>query len=90
MQEGLHLTVGTLGSVLLSAAAGALIAMPVTSRLVGTFGSARLTRITTGLLCVAVPLPALAWSALTLSLFLFVYGAAAGAMDVAMNTQAVA
>lgn len=90
VQEGLHLTVGTLGSVLLSAAAGALTAMPVTSRLVGTFGSASLTRITTGLLCVAVPLPALAWSALTLALFLFVYGAAAGAMDVAMNTQAVA
>lgn len=89
VQEGLRLPVGILGAVLLSAAAGALLAMPVTSKLVGRFGSARVTQLTTGVLCIAVVLPPLAWSAATLSVFLFVYGAAAGSMDVAMNTQAV-
>jgi MFS family permease len=74
---------------LLSAAAGALVAMPLTSRLVGSFGSARLTQVTTVLLCAAVILPPLATSAPALALLLFVYGAAAGSMDVAMNTQAV-
>ncbi len=82
--------VGVLGVVLLSAAAGALMAMPVTSRLVGRFGSARVTQFTTVLLCAAVVLPPMASSARTLALFLFVYGASAGSMDVAMNTQAVA
>ena|ERR1051325_10783045 len=47
VQERLHLPVGILGAVLLSAAAGALLAMPVTSKLVGRFGSARLTQFTT-------------------------------------------
>jgi MFS family permease len=89
VQEKLRLPVGILGAVLLSAAAGALVAMPVTSRLVGRFGSARLTQLTAGLLCGAIILPPLAWTAPTLALFLFVYGAAAGSMDVAMNTQAV-
>jgi predicted MFS family arabinose efflux permease len=40
-------------------------------------------------LCAALPLPALAKNAWMLGAFLVVYGAAAGAMDVAMNTQAV-
>ena len=90
VQERLGLPLGTLGAVLLSAAAGALLAMPLTSRLVGRFGSPRLTGVATALLCVAVALPPLAWNALSLAIFLFLYGAAAGAMDVSMNTQAVA
>src|SRR6185369_16780461 len=67
-----------------------MAAMPVTSKLVGAFGSARVTLAGTALLCLAVPLPALARSAGMLAACLFVYGAAAGTMDVAMNTQAVA
>jgi MFS family permease len=89
VKERLGIPLGTLGAVLLSAAAGALVAMPLTSRLVGRFGSARMTQVTTGILCFVIVLPALAGSAVTLASCLFVYGAAAGAMDVSMNTQAV-
>jgi MFS family permease len=89
IQERLHISVGTLGLALLGAPVGAVAAMPLTSRLVGRFGSARLTLISTLSLCVAVMLPALAWNAASLGLFLVAYGASAGAMDVAMNTQAV-
>lgn len=90
VQETLQLPFGILGAVLLSAAAGAMFAMPVTSRLVNRFGSARLTQFATFLLCAAVALPPLATGAASLAAMLFLYGAAAGSMDVAMNTQAVA
>ena len=89
VQRQLNLQVGVLGLVLLGAPLGALIAMPITSKLVGRFGSGALTRISTLVLCAVLPLPAIAIGPLTLALFLVIYGAAAGAMDVAMNTQAV-
>src|SRR6185369_10095268 len=57
VKEHLGLPLGTLGIVLLSSAAGALLAMPLTSKLVSRFGSARLTLATTALLCVAIALP---------------------------------
>ena len=89
VKEHLRLPLGVLGAVLLSAAAGAVVAMPITSQLVSRFGSARLTQFTTALLCLAVMLPPLSISAVTLAFALFFYGASAGAMDVSMNTQAV-
>ena len=89
VQKHLNLQVGVLGLVLLGAPLGALIAMPITSKLVGRFGSGTLTRISTLVLCAVLPLPAIAIGPLSLALFLVIYGAAAGAMDVAMNTQAV-
>src|SRR5580700_9837015 len=90
VQAKLHLSVGTLGATLLATAAGALIAMPLTSKLVGRFGSARVTRVATLLLCFGVALPGLAWNTTALAAALFIYGAAAGGMDVAMNTEGVA
>src|ERR1035441_1828885 len=57
VQAKLHLSVGILGATLLATAAGALIAMPLTSKLVGRFGSARVTRVSTLLLCICVVLP---------------------------------
>jgi MFS family permease len=90
VQAKLHLSVGILGATLLATAAGALIAMPLTSKLVGRFGSARVTRVSTLLLCICVVLPGLAWNTAVLAAALFVYGAAAGMMDVAMNTEGVA
>jgi predicted MFS family arabinose efflux permease len=90
VQAKLNLSVGILGATLLATAAGALIAMPLTSKLVGRFGSARVTRISTLGLCICVVLPGLAWNAAVLAAALFVYGAAAGLMDVAMNTEGVA
>src|ERR1700686_906676 len=62
VQAKLHLSVGILGATLLATAAGALIAMPLTSKLVGRFGSAQVTRISPLVLCVCVMLPGLAWN----------------------------
>jgi predicted MFS family arabinose efflux permease len=90
VRQNLGLAVGVLGTVLLATAAGALIGMPLTSKLVGRFGSAPITRISTLALCGCIMLPGLAWNALVLAVALFLYGAAAGVMDVAMNTEAVA
>jgi hypothetical protein len=90
VQAKLHLSVGILGATLLATAAGALIAMPLTSKLVGRFGSARVTRVSTLVLCFCLVLPGLARNASSLAAALFVYGSAAGLMDVAMNTEGVA
>ena len=53
------------------------------------FGSARVTTWSSFALCAVLPLPGLARGTTSLAAALVVYGACAGAMDVAMNTQAV-
>jgi hypothetical protein len=89
MQAKLGLSVGILGLSLLGMAAGCFLAMPLVSRLVRRFGSARATRWTSLAFCAALTLPTLARSAASLGAMLFIFGLTAGAMDVAMNTQAV-
>lgn len=89
VQYNLKIEVGVLGLVLLGAPVGSVLAMPITSKLIGRFGSATITRISTLLLCAVLPLPALAGGPVSLATALLVYGAFVGAMDVAMNTQAV-
>ena len=89
VQADLHLSSGVLGLALLGASAGAFAAIVWIPRLLGRFGSARVTTWSSFGLCAALALPALATSALSLAVALVVYGALAGAMDVAMNTQAV-
>ena len=89
VQQALGLNVSVLGLALLGSAAGALTAMTLISRVIGKFSSARVTRWASLAFCAALPLPALARGPVTLTLLLFIYGAMAGAMDVAMNTQAV-
>jgi hypothetical protein len=89
VQKGLGLSASVLGLALLGAAAGAFGAIVGIPPLLGRFGSARVTTWSTFALCAVLPLPALAWGALPLALVLFLYGASAGSMDVAMNTQAV-
>src|SRR6195256_2862293 len=71
VQAKLHLSVGILGATLLATAAGGLLAMPLTSKLVGIFGSARVTRAFTLGLCACLVLPGLAWNAASLAVALF-------------------
>jgi MFS family permease len=89
VQRDLRLTSGVLGLCLLGASAGAFTAIVGLPRLLIRFGSARVTTWSSFALCAVLPLPALARDALSLAAALLVYGACAGAMDVAMNTQAV-
>ena len=89
VQRSLQIEVGVLGLILLAVPTGSVIAIPITSWLIGLFGSAALTRITTLLFCGALALPGLAGSPASLALSLLLYGASAAAMDVSMNTQGV-
>lgn len=88
VREALSLSDGTLGLVLLSAAVGSLVSMPIVGRLCARYGSSRVTTWLSLLFACAVPLPALAGSLETLVLALFIFGATNGGLDVAMNTQA--
>jgi MFS family permease len=89
IQAKLGLSVGILGLALLGMAAGCFVSMPLVAKLVGRYGSARATRWTSLAFCAALTLPAFAVSATSLGALLFIFGLTAGAMDVAMNTQAV-
>ncbi|MGW5275943.1 MFS transporter [Streptomyces sp. NPDC004044] len=79
----------TLGLALLGVSAGAVITMMLAGRLCRRFGSHPLTVACGALLSLAIALPAQTHSALALGLVLLVFGAAYGAMNVAMNSAAV-
>lgn len=88
-QQDLRLSPGQLGLVLLSASAGSLVAMPTAGWLVARYGSRRLTQLSSLAFAAALlPLP-LASNPLLLSAALFVFGAAGGTQNVAMNAHAV-
>ncbi len=89
VQASLQLSTGTLGLALLGIAAGSMISMPVAGWVIHHYGSRALTAISSLWFCLALILPALATSAVTLGFALAVLGLAAGAMDVAMNAQGV-
>lgn len=80
---------GEFGLALFAVAIGALLAMPVTGALGTRHGSRTVTAISF-VLFLLVPIPwALAPSLWTLALGFLAIGATAGALDVAMNAQAV-
>lgn len=89
VQRELHLSSGVLGLALLGASAGAFVAILGLPPILVRFGSARVTTWSSFALCAVLPLPALARGGASLAAALVVYGIGAGAMDVAMNTQAV-
>ena len=90
IKERLDLGEGLLGVVLLGAAVGALVAMPVVGALVSRFGSRRVVGVSALVLTIALPLPGLAPSLPLLVLAVVMLGASNGGLDVAMNAQAVA
>ena len=89
VQQKLGLRAGGLGLALLFTTAGALCGMPLTSRLIGRFHSAAVTRLSSFAFCLVLPLPAVVPKAVLLGPALFVFGWAAATMEVSMNTQAV-
>lgn len=90
VQEALRLSHATLGLTLLMAALGSLVSMPLAGVLIDREGSGRVTAQGSALFCLSLPLLAFAPNPWWLGAALFVYGAAAGAMDIGMNAQAVA
>jgi MFS family permease len=80
---------GALGIVLLSMAAGAVLALPLAGWLVTRFGSRNMTAVAAIALCLALPLPVLSPNLALLSCALLIFGASNAVLDVSMNAQAV-
>jgi predicted MFS family arabinose efflux permease len=78
-----------LGLLLLCLGVGSLLAMPLTGVLAARLGCRRVVLAAGGLACLALPCLPLAASASQLALALFIFGAAIGTLDVAMNIHAV-
>ncbi|WP_414507190.1 MFS transporter [Streptomyces sp. NEAU-L66] len=81
---------GTLGLALLGVSAGAVAFMMIAGRLCRRFGSPAVTAAAAAALSLSIVLPPLTRSATALGLVLLLFGAAYGALNVAMNSAAVA
>ncbi len=90
VQSKLGLSTGELGLALLGTAAGELVFMNLAGYLSARFGSRSVTVIASLCLSVTLPLLSLAPNLLVLIASLFLFGAAFGSVNVAMNTQGVA
>jgi len=78
-----------LGSLLLVMATGAMIAMPFAGWMTTQYGTKKITIFTAFLLCLALPIIPIYNDLWIISALFFSMGLASGAMDVAMNGQAV-
>jgi predicted MFS family arabinose efflux permease len=86
----LGLDEGTLGLILLTFGGGSMVAMPLAGVAIHVWGSRRVVSLASLATCAALPLLALPLNIGLVTATLFVFGAALGAMDVAMNAQALA
>lgn len=89
LRDQLQLADRELGLLLLTPAAGAMIAFRFAGPLTARHGSRRVARVAAAVLCVLVILPAYAPSPLVAALVLGAYGMAGGLMDVSINAHAV-
>lgn len=90
VQQRLGLSAGHLGLSLLGMAVGALPAMSLAALLLARYDSRTVSRLAALLMCLMLPLPALAFSAPSLFGALMLLGACSGAINVAVNAQAAA
>lgn len=89
IQHQLGISSGQLGLLLLSSAIGSILAMPLSGKLMGRFGSKPVGIVSSFALCLVLPFLAIATTPVWLAVVLFGYGLTAGIMDVSMNAQAV-
>jgi MFS family permease len=89
VQQSLNLSAGSLGLALAGIGGGSLVSMPLTGWLIARVGSRPITTIATLACGVTVIAPVLASNVAVLGVALFLFGAALGSMDVAMNAQGV-
>jgi MFS family permease len=89
-KQFLHIDNGTLTLVLTSFIVGAIVSMPVTGQLIARYGSRRITRIAAIGYVLTIGILAQASTFLLFLIFAGLLGAANGALDIAMNANAVA
>jgi len=90
LKQQLHLSAGTLGLVLLAAPIGSVSAMLLCGYLVPRLGSRRMVRLTLVGYCATGPVIGLVGSVASFFVAFMVWGAFQGALDVSMNSQAIA
>jgi predicted MFS family arabinose efflux permease len=83
------LSEGALGLLLLCLGAGSIVAMPLAGSMCGRFGCRRVIVVASALICLALPILAVASSIPVLVGALFLFGAAVGSVDCSVNIQAV-
>jgi predicted MFS family arabinose efflux permease len=88
-QARMQLAQGQLGLMLLFLGIGSLTAMPITGLLAARFGCRPVILWSGSLVCLVLPALSQVPTPILLALTLFVFGAAIGTLDVAMNIQAV-
>lgn len=88
VRDRLSLSHEELGYGLLFMAAGAVCSFPITGRLTDRFGAVSITRVIAVLYTLSLILLAFAGGFWALAIYLFIFGAFHGSMDVAMNAWA--
>ncbi len=89
VKRGLAISDGVLGMTLLAFAVGSLVGLPAAGAIAARCGSRAATRLGAALFCLTLPLPLLAPGVAWLAAGLAALGFASGALDVAMNSNAV-
>ena len=79
----------TLGLLLLCLGGGSIVAMPMAGALIARFGCRRVLFVSLAAVCVSLPVLATASTIPVLFSALFVFGAGIGAIDCAINVQAI-
>lgn len=90
VQEKLNIGDGALGLILLNASLGAIIALPLAGWLAARFNGRIVSIVGSLIFCGISPFLVSAPDVMTLSVCLIIFGASCGAMDIGMNTLAVA
>lgn len=85
----LSLDDGTLGLILLALGGGAMLTMPLSGIFINRFGSRAVMLAAIFIFSLPLPVLAVTSSPWVLAAFLFIFGCGIGAVDVAMNAQAV-
>ncbi len=88
MKDNLKLSEGQLGIALFSFAIGAVIMMPLSSKIIRYMGDGRTTAFSTWLNCLVFSIPLFSTSMVWLCITLFLAGLSGGLMDISMNATA--
>ncbi len=83
------LDAGMLGLLLLCLGSGSILSMPLTGALVTRYGCRKVLTVACGIMCLTLPLLAVASSIPLLGVALFAFGVGLGCADCAVNMQAI-
>ena len=89
IQQRLHLSDGSLGSVLLALPIGLMVSLPLSGWLVSRFGSRKMVLVGASLYAFNLPLIGLAQQTWQLMGILFFFGLSGNLLNISNNTQAV-